>query len=120
MSVSHTRFETPVAHMLQQQHPQNDFSRGPRASTSFAFFDPLTQLLLNGLEQLIVIQGFVGVAHPRLPKIPDFLGDKSIGEAALPPAGGDHDLSSLDSSRSSRNKYWLSSLIASNVSLAWR
>ena len=62
----------------------------------------------------------VGVAHPELPKILDFLGDEAIGKAALKATRGDHDLPSFDSSRSSRNKYWFSSLMASKVFLAWR
>src|ERR1700730_10221645 len=102
--------------MLQQQHPQNDFGRRPRASTSLALFVALAQLLLNSLEQVIVIQGLIGVAHPGLPKILNFFGNEAIGEAALKTAGSDHDLPSFASSRSSRTKYWFSSLIASKVS----
>src|SRR5207247_9592190 len=104
-------FITPAAHVLQQQHPQNNIGWRPRAPTSLALFVALAQLLLNNLEQLIVIQSLVGVAHPGLPKILDFLGDEAIGKAALKATRGDHDLPSFDSSRSSRNKYWLSSLI---------
>lgn len=66
------------------------------------------------------MQGLIGVPHPGFPKILDFLGDVAVGEAALKTAGGDHNCRSLDSSRSSRNKYWFSSLMASRVSLAWR
>lgn len=98
-------FVTPAAYVLQQQHPQNDFGWGSRAATSLALFVALAQLLLNDLQQLIVIQRLVGVAHPGLPKILDFLGDKAIGEAALKTAGGDHDLRSFDSSLSNRNRY---------------
>ena len=113
-------FITPAAHVLQQQHPQNNIGWRPRAPTSLALFVALAQLLLNNLQQLIVIQSLVGVAHPGLPKILDFLGDEAIGKAALKTTRGDHDLPSLDWSRSSRNKYWFSSLIASKVSFAWR
>src|SRR6202165_719643 len=113
-------FVTPAAHVLQQQHPQNDFGWRPRASTRLAPFVESCPLLHNNLEQLIVIQCLVGVAHPGLPEILDFFDDEAIGEAALQTAGGDHALPSFDSSRSSRNKYWFSSLIASSVSFAWR
>ena len=89
---------------------------GPESCSSVA----LAQFLLNTLEQLIVIQHLVSVAHPGLPKILDFLGDEAIGEAALKTARGDHDLPAFDRSRSSRNKDWFSSLIASSVSFAWR
>jgi hypothetical protein len=76
-----------------------------RATTGLALFDAFAQLLLNNLEQLIVIQRLVGVPHPGLPKILDFLGDEAIGETALKTARDDHDLRSFDSSLSSRNKY---------------
>ena len=113
-------FITPAAHVLQQQHPQNNFGWRPRAPTSLALFVALAQLLLNNLEQLIVLQSLVGMAHPGLPKILDLLGDEAIGKAALKATHGDHDLPSFNSSQPSRNKYWFSSLIASKVSFAWR
>src|ERR1700719_3981680 len=76
-------------------------------------FHAFIQLLLNDLQQLIVVQRLICVPHPGLPQIGHFPGDETIGEAALQAAGGDHALRSLASSRSSRHKYWFSSLIAS-------
>src|SRR5580692_10764585 len=90
-----------------------------RSSARLALFATFIQLLLNDLQQLIVVQRLICVPHPGLPQIGHFPGDETIGEAALQAAGGDHALRSLASSRSSRNKYWFSSLIASRVSFAW-
>src|SRR5712692_11321519 len=101
--------ETPVAHMLQQDHAQHDLGGRAGPTPRLTFLAALGQFLLNQSEQGVVLQHLVGLTHPRLPQIGHLFGDEAIAKAALEPPGGDHAGRSwfLDSSRSIRNNCWL-------------
>ena len=73
----------PVADMLQQEQPHHHFRRGSSAPASAALRTPSRQSLINGGHQLLVLQHFVGVLHPVLPKIAHFLGDETFSEVEL-------------------------------------
>jgi hypothetical protein len=46
--------------------------------------------LVNRVQQFLIIQKLVGLPHPRLPQILDFLSPKSSPEASLPVPQLDH------------------------------
>src|SRR5450759_2275040 len=104
--------------MLQQHHSQHHLGRCCRAAASLALLAALHQFLLDEEQQGFVFQCLVGMAHPGFPKVLDLFEDKAIGESPLQAARDDHRWRSLplDSSRSSRNRNWLISLMASRVS----
>src|SRR5271165_4778806 len=86
------------------------------------FLAAFCQFVLDERKQSVVLESLVGVTHPGFPQIVNIPGNEAISEAALQAARGDHAPRSFscNSSRSRRNKNWLSSLMASRVSFVSR
>jgi len=81
----------------------------------------LDQCLIYGIDQLLVFQHLVSLAHPGFPKIFDFLFDQPLGKAAL---GGAAELNHFArpflaaAAGLARSSCWLSSQISSSAAFS--
>jgi len=83
---------TPVAHVLEHQQTQHHLGRGARPAACAAPRMPLGQGFVNRRHDLRVGEQLIGVLHPRLVQILDFIGDQPVAEAALCAVGLNHAL----------------------------
>src|SRR5215510_1406827 len=90
---------TPVAHVLEHQQTQHHLGWGARPAAFAALRMPLGQGLVDCRHDLRVAEQLVGVLHPRLVQIFDFLGDQPVAEAALRTMRLNHALTSCAAAR---------------------
>jgi hypothetical protein len=76
--------------MLENQHPQHNFRWSLFSPPCLAVFPAPALGLVNRVQQFLIIQKLVGLPHPRLPQILDFLSPKTSPEASLPVPQLDH------------------------------
>jgi hypothetical protein len=69
--------------MLEQHQAQDDLRRHTPPATRAALGMPCQESRVNGLDELLIFQHLVGLAHPRFPEIGGFFLDESFAEAAL-------------------------------------
>ncbi len=73
----------PVAHMLQQPQPQHDLSRCLRATSRTALCVPVTLSVEYAIDQLFIVEEFVGFDHPGFPESLHILGQNAFPQGPL-------------------------------------
>ena len=77
------RFVAPVADVFEQQHAQHDFGRGLGPTAATALGAALSLCFVNAVQQLVIVEQLVDLAHPRFPKIGHFRGQQTVPQTRL-------------------------------------
>ena len=91
---AHFAFENlvaPVAHMLEHQKAEDHLGRCTMPTAAATLWMSPCQRFVNRRHHSLVIKQPIGMLHPELAQIFDFLGNQSVAEAALGPPHLNHD-----------------------------
>src|SRR5215472_7185439 len=94
---AHFTFEycvAPVADMLENQQSQDHFSWRTTSATTATLGMSFAQRLIHGRKDRLVVQDRVGVLHPILAQVIDFLSDPMIAKLQLRASHINHGASS--------------------------
>ena len=72
-----------VADVFEQQHAQHDFGRGLGPTAATALGAALSLCFVNAVQQLVIVEQLVDLAHPRFPKIGHFRGQQTVPQTRL-------------------------------------
>ena len=72
-----------IADVFEQQHAQHDFGRGLGPTAATALGAALSLCFVNAVQQLVIVEQLVDLAHPRFPKIGHFRGQQTVPQTRL-------------------------------------